>query len=148
MEVVAVRRSPPVEITGDACLRCGGPEGAGGAAEVDLVGGDEGDELAEGALKLVAGGGKGDGDGLAGDAAGADAGAALAAAEDVRTGGVVVVAEGPAAEGGRAAGSGGRGVRGGKDVAAEDADVVVRVGLGDLVHWDPSPPGGTFLAKV
>jgi len=125
----------------------GGEEEAG-AAEVDLVGGDQADELAEGALEFVAGGGDGEGEGLAGEVAGADLGAALAAAEGVRAGGVVVVAEGLAAEGGRAAEVGGRGTGRREDVAAKRADFTVWVGLGGgLVHWDTPSPGVLFLAK-
>ena len=67
-----------------------------GALEVDLVGGDAADEFAEGALDVGVAGGRGDGEVLAGGAAGA----ALAQVADDGAGGVVVEAEGLAAQGG------------------------------------------------
>ena len=66
-----------------------------GAAGVDLVGGDEVHEVQEGVLELGAAGGQREAEALAGEAA------SLAIARVLRwlAGGVVVVAEGFAAEG-------------------------------------------------
>ena len=61
-----------------------------GSAKVDLVGGDEGDDVVEGVEEFLPSGGKRDGDGLASDAAGALAGVALVTAEDKTAAGVVV----------------------------------------------------------
>jgi hypothetical protein len=132
-------------------VAAGGLEGGekeAGAGKVDLVGGDEVDQLAEGALEFGPIGGKRQGERPAGEATGAEMGAALAAAGDVRAGGVVVVAEGLPAKGGRAAGAGGSGVRRREDVATEGADFLVLAGLGCVVHVVSPSPEGTFLAKV
>jgi hypothetical protein len=119
-----------------------------GSAKVDLVGGDEGDDVVEGVEEFLPSGGKRDGDGLASDAAGALAGVALVTAEDRTAAGVVVEAEGFVAEGGRAAGMGRRSGRRRQDVVTEDADVVEVVdGLAWLVHDGPPPWGVLFLTK-
>jgi len=67
-----------------------------GALEVDLVGGDAADEFAEGALDVGVAGGRGDGEVLAGGAAGA----ALVWIANGGAGGVVAEAERLAAQGG------------------------------------------------
>ena len=109
----------------------GGEESAG-EAEVDLVGGDASRYLADGALEFFAGGGGGEGEVVAGADLGAGFGAEgpffcaeLVAVRKVAAGGLVVEAERLAAEGGRVAGAGWRGGRGGNYLGAEDADVVL-----------------------
>jgi len=107
-------------------------------AEIDLIGGEEGGDPADGALDFCVAGGSWEGKGLAGGfdsgAMVADFGAALAASRDALVGGMVVEAEGFVAESGRAAGVGGRGGRGLEGVPAERPDIGIVV---SLMHGGP-----------
>jgi hypothetical protein len=90
-------------------------------------------EVGDGALELVTVGGEGKGEGLAGDLAGA----ALVGAGDALASGVVVVAEGLAAKGGRSAAVGIW-----ESVGAADSDVG-NLGCSAGAWW--APPLGYFL---
>jgi hypothetical protein len=75
-----------------------------GAAEIDVIGGDEAGDVGEGALEFVAGGGERDGEGAAGGFYLGAAGADFCAGWNALAGGVVVEAERFAAESGGTAG--------------------------------------------
>ncbi len=111
-----------------------GVEDAAGVGDLDAVGSDGLQDTGEGFEELLAVGGDGDGEGAAGDAPG---GARLA---EGAARGVMVVAEGLAAEGGR-----GAGMSAFKDVRAEDSDVLYDLGAQIWIvvrHlWYPLPLG-------
>ena len=96
-----------------------------GAAVGDLVGGETPDHFVDGVLEVKVAGGEREGEGLA-------ATAAPAGVLDGLAGGVVVVAEGFALEGGR-----GASVASFEDVGAEGADVLDD--FDGLVHEYPLP---------
>ena len=97
-----------------------------GAVDVELVGGEAGDDLVEGGLEGLVVGGGGEVEASA-SAAGVGVGDGLAV-------GVVVVAEGFATEGGRAAAVG----------VGED---VVAVGVGVMCRHGWGPPPGYFWTQ-
>ena len=107
-----------------------GFEDQAGAAGADLVGGETPDHFVDGVLEARLGGGEWEGEALTATAA--------AGFLDGLAGGVVVVAEGFALEGGR-----GATVATFEDVGAEGADVLDD--FDGLVHGYPSP--GYFLAQ-
>lgn len=108
-----------------------GVEDQAGLAGADLVGGETTDHFVDGVLQVRLAGGEREGERLTATAA---AGWVL----DRLAGGVVVVAEGFAPEGGR-----GASVASFEDVGAEGADVLDD--FDGLVHECPSP--GYFLAQ-
>ena len=118
-----------------------------GAAEVDLVGGDQGDDFVEGVLELATAGGKRQVEGLASDAAVSATGAIRVAVGIGSARGVMVVAERLTKKGGGAAEMGGSGRRGRDKVGAKGADVLVTVvGLDWVIHGI-DPPKVLLLSK-